>query len=141
MKKLLLLFFGFWILTSCDKEFYLDNFPQKWQLISMYGQIPNSTVSGADMEWQESYLLNSDGTFTKSRTRNGVLTEASGTFLFKDINDEKYLVLYFDNNSSIIGSCTYYNLQESFWVRSEKRMTGTWSNCDGPGLEYTRIKL
>ena len=139
MKKLLLLLVGVWILSSCTREFDLDKFPQKWQLTSMFGQTPNSTTSGSDMEWQESYLLNSDGTFTKSRIRNGVLTEASGTFVFKDLTDGKYLELSYESNSDIIGSCTS-GQKETLWVRSEIKMSGTWSYCDGPGLEYERIK-
>ena len=140
MKKLLFFICGVWIFTSCAKEFDLDKFPQKWQLTSMSGQTPNSTTSGSDMEWQESYLLNSDGTFRKSRIQNGVLTEASGTFVFKDLTDGKFLELFFKNSSNIIGSCTTSALKETLWVRSEVKMSGTWSNCDGIGLEYERIK-
>ena len=105
----------------------------------MFGQSPNSSTSGSDMEWQESYLLNSDGAFTKSRERNGVIIEASGTFVFKDLTDGKYLELSYESNSVIIGSCTA-GLKETLWVRSEKKMSGTWSYCDGPGLEYERNK-
>jgi hypothetical protein len=139
MKNVLFLFVSVWILNSCTKEFDPDKFPQTWQLTSMFGQTPNSSTSGSDMEWQESYLLNSDGTFTKSRERNGVIIEASGTFVFKDLTDGKFLELSFDSNSAIIGSCTP-GLKETLWVKSEKKMSGTWSYCDGPGLEYERNK-
>jgi hypothetical protein len=46
----------------------------------MTGQVPNSEVSGQAMKWQESYQLNSDGTFTKSREKNGSVTEATGNY-------------------------------------------------------------
>lgn len=139
MKNVLFLFVSVWILSSCTKEFDLDKFPQKWQLTSMFGQISDSSTSGSDMEWQESYLLNSDGTFTKSRVRNGVLIEASGTFVFNDLTDGRYLELSYESSSAIIGSCIS-GLKETLWVRSERKMSGTWSYCDGPGLEYERIK-
>ena len=139
MKNLLLFLIGLWTISSCSKDFDPDKFPQQWQLTSMSGQIPNSTTSGSDMEWQESYLLNPGGTFSKSRTRNGVLTEASGTFEFKDQTDGKYLELSYKSTSDIIGSCTS-GLKETLWVRSDIKMSGTWSYCDGPGLEYERIK-
>jgi hypothetical protein len=139
MKKVLFILLAAWIFISCTKEFDLDKFPQEWQLTTMYGQIPNSTTYGSDMEWQESYQLNSDRTFTKTRVRDGVLTEASGTFEFKDLTDGKFLELTYTSNSPIIGSCTV-ELKETFWVKSDKKMSGTWSNCDGPGLEYERIK-
>jgi hypothetical protein len=32
----------------------------------MSGSIPNSETTGAAMEWQEFYLFNTNGTFTKS---------------------------------------------------------------------------
>jgi arylsulfatase A-like enzyme len=38
----------------------------KWTLVSMSGSIPNSETTGAAMEWQEFYLFNTNGTFTKS---------------------------------------------------------------------------
>jgi hypothetical protein len=139
MKKVFFLFISVWILNSCTKELDPDKFPQTWRLISMFGQTPDSSSSGSDMEWQESYLLNSDGTFTKSRERNGVITKASGTFVFKDLTDGKFLELSYESNSTIIGSCTP-GLKEMLWVRSDKKMSGTWSYCDGPRLEYERYK-
>jgi hypothetical protein len=139
MKNILFLFVSVWILNSCTKESNLDKFPQTWKLTSMSGQTSNSSTSGSDMEWQETYILKSDGTFTKSRERNGVIIEASGNFVFKDLTDGKYLELSYESNSTIIGSCTP-GLKETLWVRSESNMSGTWSYCDGPGLEYERNK-
>jgi hypothetical protein len=129
------------IFLSCtkDDEFDFEKYPQKWQLIKMTGQIPNSETTGADMEWQEFYLLNSDRTFIKSRERNGVLTEEPGTFSFEDLSDGKYLVLTYEADNDIIGNCTS-DLKEVLMVKSETRMLSTWSACDGPGLEYKRIE-
>jgi hypothetical protein len=139
MKNILLLFVSVWILNSCTKESGLDKFPQTWKLTSMSGQMPNSSTSGSDMAWQETYRLNSNGTFTKSREQNGIIIEASGTFVFTNLTDGKYLELSYGSNSTIIGSCTP-GLKETLWVRSESRMSGTWSYCDGPGLEYEKSK-
>jgi hypothetical protein len=138
MKKSLLIFVAICLLGSCKKEFDFDKFPQEWKLTSMSGQISNAppTIPGED--WQESYLLNSDGTFTKTRIRNGVLSEATGTFIFKDLSDGKYLELTFETGISIIASCTQG--VEMIRVLSEKMMSSTWSACDGPGMEYERIK-
>ena len=139
MKNVLFIFITIWALDSCTKESYLENFPQTWQLISMSGQIPNSTTTGPDMEWQESYFLNSNGTFSKSRERNGILIEACGTFEIKNLSDGKFLELIYKSATTLIASCTP-GLKETLWVRSESKMTGTWSYCDGPGLEYERIR-
>ena len=139
MKNVLFIFIIIWALDSCAKESYLENLPQKWQLISMSGQIPNSTTTGPDMDWQESIFLNSNGTFSKSRERNGILTQASGTFEFKNLSDGKFLELSYNSATPLVASCTD-GLKETLRVRSESKMTGTWSYCDGPGLEYERIK-
>lgn len=139
MKKVLFICFLIGTLISCKRESGLDQYPQKWQLIKMTGQIPNSETTGIEMEWQEIYLLNSNGTFTKSRERDGILKEESGTFTFKNLSDGKYLELNYESNNDLIGSC-FSEPREMLWVRSESMMQGTWSSCDGPGLEYRRIK-
>ena len=128
-------------LFSCSKDKKVDSgyYPQNWQLVKMTGQIPNSEVSGQAMEWQESYQLNSDGTFTKSRKKNGSVTEATGTFAFSDSQEGKFLILTYPEKNDIIGSC-YAEPSEQLWLKSEDKLLGTWSYCDGPGLEYKRIK-
>jgi hypothetical protein len=149
MKNLIFLSFFICSVISCSKNeksdlvqyhqvFDSKLFPQKWQLVKMTGNIPNSETTGVAMNWQESYLLNSDGSFTKSRKRDGKLTEGSGTFVFKDISGGKYLELTYLSASDIIGSCNADHT-EGFWLRSDK-LVGTWSYCDGPGLEYERVK-
>ena len=139
MQKVLL-FLVLIALTSCSKEFELDQFPQEWKLISMTADqiTPTIIATGSEMEWQETYTLNSDGTFTKSRNRDGIITDASGTFVFKEIANEKYFELSFVTGISILTSCTPG--KEMLWVKSQTKLLGTWSNCDGIGLEYERIK-
>lgn len=140
MKNLIFISLLICSLFSCseDDKFNFEQYPQKWQLVKMTGQIPNSEVTGANMEWQESYMLNSDGTFTKYRERSGILTEASGTFAFKDLSGGKYLELTYESDNDIIGSC-YSEPSESLWLKSKNKLMGTWSYCDGPGLEYRRV--
>jgi hypothetical protein len=126
-------------LASCTKEFDLDKFPQEWKLITMTAnQITSSMTTGADMEWQEMYTLKSNGTFTKSRDRKGIITEAIGSFVFTDSPDCKYLELTYETGIALITSCTPG--KEILWIRSDTKMQGTWSACDGLGLEYERIR-
>jgi hypothetical protein len=40
--------------------------------LAVSGSIPNSETTGTAMEWQEFYLFNTNGTFTKSREENSV---------------------------------------------------------------------
>lgn len=145
MKNLSLLFFAICILFSCSKDDTLvpdntdlDNLVEGWTLVKMTGQIPNSETTGADMEWQESYLLNLDGRFTKQRERDGVNSEASGTYEFVNHGDDRFLELTYDTSSEIIGTCGP-SQTETLWLKSSVLLVGTWLSCDGPGLEYEKM--
>lgn len=149
MKKLTFIFLLLCALFSCRKtvetpveKVFLNEYPQKWQLIKMYGQVPNSESTGTDMRCQESYVLKSDGTFIKSRDTKGVLTEGSGTFIFETVLGEKYLKLTFTTSSSIIESCTSISRTELLYIKTDtkNKMLGGAAACDGPGLEYERIE-
>ena len=67
MKKQILFLMIIGILFSCDKNDDDINLETEiignWELIQMTGSIPNSETTGTDMEWQETYQLNNDGTF------------------------------------------------------------------------------
>jgi hypothetical protein len=139
MKKVLFIFVIVLISISCSKEFDLDQFPQEWKLISMSAdQISPTTITGSEMEWQETYAFNSDGTFTKSRIRDGISSTATGTFEFKDTSDKKYFELTFVNGISLVTSCSPG--KEVLWVLSETELLLDWAPCDGMGLKYERIK-
>lgn len=141
MRKLVLSTVLFCLFISCSKDadFDASQFPQKWQLVKMTGSKLNWETTGADMEWQEFYFFKSDGTFIKSRERNGKISEAFGNFAYKDLADGKYIELSYQTNFDIISSC-YSNQAESLWLISENKLIGTWSHCDGPGLEYERVE-
>ncbi len=146
MRKLFLALLTVCLIMSCSKEgneiekqFDSEKYPQKWTLIEMSGQIPNSEATGENMEWQEYYILKSDGTFIKHREWDGIDSDATGTFSFVNINEDKFIELVHAIGSDIVGSC-YGNQNESLWLKSDKKLTGTWSACDGPGLVYERIE-
>jgi len=140
MKQLLLGALLLCILFSCKKEdgFDFAQYPQKWQLVKMTGQIPNSETTGANMAWQEFYLLRADSTFIKSRERNGQVTEASGSYTTVTLADGKYLNLAYETDNSIIGNCTPEPTEELAFI-SQDKLISSWQACDGPGLEYSRI--
>lgn len=83
-------------------------------------------------------LFKTDGTFQKSRDRNGVITEISGTFNLINSSNERLLELIYNNESEIIGSC-YSDLKEEMVFQSENTLSSTWRYCDGPGLEYEKV--
>ena len=58
------------VLFSCNKndDNYTENkFVGNWKLIQMTGSMPNSETPGTEMEWQETYRLQTDGTRGDSR--------------------------------------------------------------------------
>src|SRR6267154_1322555 len=84
------------IACSPDKKIDPDQCPEKWQLVKMSGNdanVPPST--GSDMDWQEWYLLYSDRTFTKTRERESLVTEETGTYAIVTLSDGKYLELIY----------------------------------------------
>ena len=91
------------------------------------------------MTWQESYVLQADGTFKKTRRQSDQTLEASGTYSFQDLSDGKYLVLVYAADNSIIGNCTA-ELKEVLAVRADDTLAGTWQACDGPGLQYKKVE-
>jgi hypothetical protein len=105
----------------------------------MTGSMINTVTTGANMSWQETILLNADGTFTKTRDRNNETVEASGTYSFALTADLKIaeLTLTYPSENNLIGSC-YGLLIEKYLLFTQCKLTGTWSHCDGPGLEYEK---
>lgn len=147
MKKVLFLLISLTVLFSCSnnsdniESFQdLESFPQKWKLTKMFGQIPNSMTEGLEMEWQETYTLNNDGTFIKLRERNNVLSESEGTFVFQESEEGTYLILTHEAVNELIDNCYSNSLVEALKVMSNSDMKGTSNYCDGPGLEFKRIE-
>ncbi len=141
MKDLILITIIVGFLISCSKDNFFDpeQYPQKWHLVKMTGSMTNYEATGNDMEWQEFYLLNSNGTFFKSRQRDSVLTEVFGTYSYVNYSEENFLVLIFETKNSIIGSC-FSEPKEHLLIISDIKMVSTWGSCDGAGLEYKRIQ-
>lgn len=132
---------------SCSVEDYTEDdislqyTAQKWKLVRMTGSFINSETTGDQMDWQEYYMFNPDGTFSKSRSREGVITEAKGTFevMEYDNDDADYLELVYKNGQELIGSCNGDGT-EVLVYRSVKAISNTWNACDGPGLDYELVK-
>jgi hypothetical protein len=130
------------LLGSCSSDDNTNNselvLTGNWKLIEMTGSVPNSETSGAEMEWQETYRFESDGSFQKSRTREGETIEASGTFNWIENSDERILELSYNQESIIIGSC-YQNNTETMVFQSDTVFYSSWMACDGPGLTYKKM--
>lgn len=142
MKKLKILIVLAIIFSSCSSKDDVATIDHegKWQLTEMNGSIPNSKTMGSEMEWQEFYLLNADGTFKKSRERDGVITEVNGTYSLVDSSNENLLEFVYETGNNIIGTCNPDILKEVMHFQSENIFSSTWQQCDGPGLKYEKRK-
>ena len=124
------------VLNACSGE--VAHFPQKWQLTRMRGSMVSSETTGADMQWQESILLNSDNTFIKTRKLNGETIESSGTYTVttNEMDKSVKLTLLYQWDTRLVGNCFGEPLKEAYVLDSTCKLRGTWAMCDGPGLEY-----
>lgn len=133
------------ILCSCNKNNDDDinlktEIIGNWKLTQMSGNFPNSETKGIEMEWQESYFLNANGTFKKYRERNGVITEASGTYNLVNSSTENLIEFVYQNQNEIIGSCYFGIPKEEMRFQSNNILFSNWEQCDGPSLKYEKIK-
>lgn len=125
---------------SLEENNDIEKYYDKWELVEMSGNMANMpAATGSEMEWQEYYILNLDSTFTKSRKRDDIVKEESGTYVFVALSDGKYLELSYKSDNDLIGNCTS-EPRELLKLNSDNTMIGTWWACDGPGLVYKRAK-
>lgn len=144
--KLFQLFLLVILCTSCSTETDLtenNSYLGKWVLVKMTGSYPNSETEGSQMAWQEFYILKPDGKVTKKRVEMNFTTEIEGTYeIYNDNTSEdlKHLIrIKFPARDNIIATCS--NLpEESLYFTSASKMINTYHACDGPGLEYERLK-
>lgn len=152
MKKILLLLALLVINYSCTKETddsvaSLD-FTGEWKLVKMTGSWTGSVATGAEMEWQETYLINKDETFTKTRVLGDIIKTVSGTYTFVEegLLDESesgvviYIDFIHDVDNDLIASCYSNSTKENLYFDSNNKLISTWIACDGSGLEYAKEK-
>lgn len=121
-----------------NDELNIDRFPQKWTLVKMSGQTPYSEETGNDMKWQEYYMLHEDQTFVKFREEMRSTATGTGVYSYQNLSDGMYLILTYEVENAIIGSCTA-DLKERSFMNSNSTLKSTWQACDGPGLEYKLV--
>ncbi len=124
--------------SDIDKEqgtFKLQNSSQKWELVAITSSWTNEITTGNNLDWQEFYVFNPDGTFLKSREQDdGRMSKATGTYAIVDSSGEEYLELIFETGDELRASCSQG--KEFLSLRKKKLLNGSWVPCDGPSFEY-----
>jgi len=142
MKKIGIIFIVMLNLVSCSnddkKSPDASDYHGKWTLIKMTG-IKNANVIFDSLEWQETYVFNTDGTFVKTRIKDNKTTIATGNFTMTNADNVKHFELNYKESNAIIGSC-FGNLTESLYINTDNLLVGLWQVCDGPGLIYKKLK-
>lgn len=144
MKKFAILAVSYFIFISCttDDEITQSELLGEWELVRTTTPFEGSESTGEEMEWQESYTLRADNTFTKERVENDEMFVAEGTFV---LHHEPYgnvgtahVTMSYESENNLIASCYSSQLQEKLYFESEELMVSTWNQCDGLGLEYAK---
>jgi hypothetical protein len=147
MKKFLILALSIFWITSCssdDDTITENNFLGEWELVKMTSSFGDEANTGAEMEWQESYVLKADGTFTKTRVRDNQTSVAQGTFTIDEDTDTfglpaiALITMVYESANDIIATCYSDKLHEELYFETQDSMISTYEQCDGLGLEYAK---
>ncbi|MCE2994273.1 MAG: hypothetical protein ACK5RG_07995 [Cyclobacteriaceae bacterium] len=130
-------------LASCTKESPLSEKPkelvttsqQKWVLVKMTGAWGLGSTTGSAMQWQEYYVFNNDGTFSRYRQQDNATKTATGTFTTVSESDQQFMELTYTSGDELKTSCYPKERLQSV---SAELLQGTWGHCDGPTLEYAK---
>ncbi len=139
MKRWIYLFIAGTILYSCYSDDITANNDQiqKWELYSVTFPESTTVIQGDGLEILDELTLVSDSLFFRNRHVGTLSWELSGTYHYMEYQNDNYMVLKYDDESEIIGNCSG-NSNEVFRFTSENEIYNTWSDCDGPKLQYKR---
>jgi hypothetical protein len=142
MKKIGIILILVLHLISCSndkaKSPISSDYHGKWKLIEVSGFKPANIVFDK-LDWQESYVFNTDKTFIKTRSKDNTTTTATGKYVVTKLDNETHFELTYNESNDIIGSCTG-NLTEALSINKEGLLQNSWQMCDGPGLIYKKSK-
>ncbi|MGS2764117.1 hypothetical protein [Sinomicrobium sp. M5D2P9] len=124
--------------SGVDNPLLNRPYPQEWKLFQMTGSFgQDSVTTGEDMQWQETYILNEDDTFVKTRVTDNDTLTGEGTFVMVQDDVQTGISLTFpDDSNSIIGTCSADNKEFLRLNTKENTLLNNWQDCDGPGLFY-----
>lgn len=140
-----LLYIGFIVLAGCTNDnlenvFDVNSYPQTWQLKSMSLGLSGETIKDDDLPYQQTLVLKPNGDFEKTRIVSDSISKGSGSFLFNESETSTLLVLNYYTETYLIESCSRDKTIETLFLASSYTIFDGSSPCDGPSLDYIRIK-
>tara|TARA_B100000941_G_scaffold290927_1_gene276997 strand:+ start:190007 stop:190372 length:366 start_codon:yes stop_codon:yes gene_type:complete len=115
-----------------------DDYPHKWQLVSVLTGLSNTSVSGDQLPYFEEYIFNSDNTFSKTRVVEKSTIVATGSFSVDKSDDKISLSLSYNSESEIIDNCSK-ELTEILLITSSKSFSNNVLACDRGRMNYSRV--
>lgn len=123
-------------LTENSKKLTMSSGKQKWVLTKMTGAFGLGSTTGSAMAWQEYFIFNSNGTFTKQRQQDTGTKSATGTFATITASGQEMIELTYSGGDDLKATCFP---KEQLLKVSADLLQGTWGACDGPTLEYALV--
>ena len=149
MKKLSIFFVLSAFISSCslNNELSHSSVHGEWELVQMQGSVYDPDAEEPPLLYQETYRFNSDGSFIKTRIRDGEQREASGTFIVSEYesgyNPDGYLnliTLTYPSENDLIVNCSAA-AKEQLILTADHRLIGTARACDYPSVVYEKQNI
>jgi hypothetical protein len=142
-------------LASCNQdekepENYIYGY---WNLVAITTQFQSSEIDKSQLDFEEKYVFNQDGTFIKLTTHSKdtgeklqVPMQALGSYTFRPYmaGNENLLYeleLHYDTNPEMAVNCGGDGSMEAMVFTVDKQLiNSTWAACDGPYFIYSKGK-
>ncbi|WP_130275537.1 hypothetical protein [Cecembia calidifontis] len=146
--------FLFIVLASCNQddkepEFTINGY---WNLSLMVPAWQILGIEEEQVDFDEKYIFNHDGTFIKfSNKPKGmgeklqVPSQALGVYTFDALQGQDDTMLFvlqlsYDTNVNMAANCGEGPKETLFVTKDRKLINNSWSACDGPSYIYTKGK-
>ncbi|HET7360353.1 MAG TPA: hypothetical protein VFI78_00300 [Salinimicrobium sp.] len=129
-------------IESTEKDLTGISVTGKWKVIKATHSMSCEEKPDTILPFQESYLLNGDGTFVKTRIENEDTLTVSGTYAFVEGTQayksaDYYIKLKHPSESTIIVNCEN-SLNEYLFFTEDQNLKNNANACDRMYLEYQK---
>lgn len=121
-----------------------------WNIVSVNRNWSSEMKPDENIDFQERYIFNDDGTFIKFSTKNQISgktflepIQAFGIYEINPITDTDNLfevILTFETNVVLASNCGS-DAEYMILTKDNKLVNNSWVACDGPSFVYQRRKI